>query len=328
MKITKLDSAAEIAIRTCMGVKKNEKILVITDEIKREIGYCLYNNALRLGYNALLVEMKSGKINGEEPSPEVAELMQKFDVVFCPTAKSLTHTNARRAASAKGVRIATFPGITKEVMIRGMNADYTKISRLSIKLKKILEKGSHIRVTSPSGTDISFSIKGRTSYASKGLFHAKGESGNLPTGETFLAPVEGTSNGIFVVDGSMAGLGLIKNANISITVKDGYADKITGGVLASRLKKQLDSVGHDARNIAEFGIGTNDSARLSGILLEDEKVMGTIHIALGNNLSMGGSVDVPLHLDGVIKKPTVYMDGKVLMKDGKLLLLTKEKLNG
>lgn len=317
---TKLDSAAEIAIKTCMGVKKNETILVITDEIKREIGYCLYNNAVRLGYNALLVEMKSGKINGEEPSAQVAELMQKFDVVFCPTAKSLTHTNARRAASAMGVRIATFPGITKEVMIRGMNADYKKISKLSVKLKAILETGSEIRVTSPSGTDISFSIKGRTSYASKGLFHAKGESGNLPTGETFLAPVEGTSNGIFVVDGSMAGLGLVKNTDISITVKDGYADKITGGPLASKLKKQLDAVGKDARNIAEFGIGTNDSARLSGILLEDEKVMGTIHIALGNNLSMGGSVDVPIHLDGVIKKPTVYMDGKVLMQKGILKL--------
>jgi len=319
MKISKLDTASEIAIKTCMGVKKNEKILVITDEVKREIGCSIYSNAVRLGYHSLLVEMKAGKINGEEPPAEVADLMQRFDVVFCPTAKSLTHTDARRAASAKGVRVATFPGITKEVMIRGMNADYKKISKLSIKLMNILEKCSDVKVLSPSGTDISFSIKGRKSYASKGLFHAKGESGNLPTGETYLAPVEGTANGIFVVDGSMAGLGLIKNANISITVKDGYADKITGGVLASRLKKQLDSVGREARNIAEFGIGTNDSARLSGILLEDEKVMGTIHIALGNNVSMGGSINVPIHLDGVIKKPTVYLDGKILMKDGKFL---------
>jgi leucyl aminopeptidase (aminopeptidase T) len=303
-----------------MWVKKNESILIITDEIKREIGYSLYTNAVRLGYKSLLVEMKSGKINGEEPLPAVAELMQKFDVVFCPTAKSLTHTDARRAASAKGVRVATFPGITKDVMIRGMNADYEKISKLSVKLKGILEKGKHIRVTAPAGTDISFSIEGRKSYASKGLFHAKGESGNLPTGETFLAPVEGTSNGVFVVDGSMAGLGLIKNVNIRIEVENGYATKITGGTIAKKLKQQLDAVGSEARNIAEFGIGTNDSAKLSGILLEDEKVMGTIHIALGNNVSMGGSVNVPIHLDGVVKKPTVYLDGKLLMKDGKLLI--------
>lgn len=170
-KLTKLDSASAIAIRDCMGAKKNEKILVITDELKREIGLSLHENAIRLGYQSLLVEMKSGKINGEEPSDEVAELMQKFDVVLCPTAKSLTHTNARRNASAKGVRIATFPGITKEVMIRGLNADYKKISALTIKLQKILETGKEIRVTAPAGTDISFSIAGRKAYASKGLFH-------------------------------------------------------------------------------------------------------------------------------------------------------------
>lgn len=320
MKLTKLDTASTIAIRDCMGAKKSEKILVITDEQKRKIGLSLYENALRLGHRALYVEMKSGKQNGEEPSKEIAELMQKFDVVFCPTAKSLTHTDARRAASAKGVRVATFPGITEDIMIRGMNADYKKIAKLSVKLKKILEKGRKISVTAPSGTDITFEITGRTAIASKGLFHKKGESGNLPTGEAFLAPIEGTANGVFVVDGSMAGLGLIKNARIKIEVKKGFATKITGGKLASQLKSQLDSVGKMARNIAEFGIGTNDSARLSGILLEDEKVMGTVHIALGNNVSMGGSVNVPLHLDGVIKKPTVYMDEKLLMKDGKLLI--------
>ena len=81
----------------------------------------------------------------------------------------------------------------------------------------------------------------------------------------------------------------------------------------------LDTVGNNARNIAEFGIGTNDSARLSGVLLEDEKVLGTIHIALGNNSSMGGKIKVPIHLDGVVKKPTVYLDGKLLMEGGKLL---------
>ena len=320
MKLTKLDSASAKAIQVCMAAGKNEKILVITDELKREIGYSLYSTAIRLGYSALFVEMKSGKINGEEPSAEIAHLMQQFDVVFIPTAKSLTHTDARRNASKKGVRIATFPGITREVMIRGLNADYKKISERSIRLKNILEKGKEIRVTAPAGTDISFSIRGRKAIASKGLFHKKGESGNLPTGETFLAPVEGTSNGVFVVDGSMAGLGLVKGSKIKIMVENGFATKITGGTAAKKLIRMLDSVGKNARNIAEFGIGTNDSVKLSGILLEDEKVMGTIHIALGNNISMGGKVNVPIHLDGVIKEPTVFLDGKEIMKAGKLLV--------
>jgi aminopeptidase len=320
MKLTKLDKASIIAIKDCLGAKKNESILIISDELKREIGVSLFENAKRLGYKALYVEMKSGKVNGEEPPEAIADLMQKFDVVFCPTAKSLTHTNARRAASKKGVRIATLPGISKDIMIRGMNADYKKIDALSIKLKDILEKGKNVRITTQSGTDISFSIKGRKSFASKGHFRKKGQSGNLPTGETFLAPVEGTANGIFVVDGSMAGLGLVENSDLRIEVKKGYATKITGGAIAKKLSRMLDTVGKDARNIAEFGIGTNDSVKLSGLILEDEKVLGTVHIALGNNVSMGGSVNVPIHLDGVMKKPTVYLDNKVFMKNGKLLV--------
>ena len=319
-KLTKLDTAAETALKVCMNVKKNESVLVITDEIKREIGYSLFENAKRLGYNSLLVEMKSAKINGEEPPKQVAELMQKFNVVLIPTAKSVTHTDARRAASKKGVRVATFPGITKEIMIRGMNADYNAISKRSLKLKRILERGKHVKITAPAGTDIEFDISGRTAIASKGLYHKKGESGNLPTGETYNAPVEGTANGVFVVDGSFAGLGLIGDVNIKVEVKDGFATKITGGKAAKKLNKMLDEVGKGARNIAEFGIGTNDSAKLSGILLEDEKVMGTVHLALGNNITMGGTFNVPIHVDGVIKKPSVWLDGNMLMNNGKLLV--------
>ncbi|MHB8579954.1 MAG: aminopeptidase [Ignavibacteriaceae bacterium] len=327
MTLSKLDKASVTALKICMGVKKNEKILIITDENKRDIGYSLYCNALRLGNQALFVEMKSGKVNGEEPPKEIASLMKTFDVVLCPTTKSLTHTKARREASANGVRVATFPGITNEVMIRGMNADYEKITALSLKLKKILDKGNFVRITSKVGTDLSFSIEGRKAIASNGLFHKKGKSGNLPTGETFLAPVEGSANGVFVVDGSMAGFGLIKNSNkttigagLKIIVENGYATKFSGNIVANKLNDLLNQYGINARNIAEFGIGTNDKAKLSGVLLEDEKVLGTIHIALGNNLSMGGSVDVPIHLDGVVKNPTVFLDNKLLMEYGKLLI--------
>ncbi|MGK9477145.1 aminopeptidase [Melioribacter sp. OK-6-Me] len=319
MKQTKLDKAAVIAIRDCMGAKTNESILIITDEKKKKIGYALYQNALRLGHPSLYVEMKSGEMHGQEPPAQVAELMKMFDVVLCPTDKSLTHTNARRAASANGVRIATFPGITEDIMIRGLNADYKKIAELTIKLVKKLDRASKVRVTAAGGTDLSFEIKGRKAIASKGLFHKKGEGGNLPTGEAYIAPLEGTSNGVFVVDGSMSGVGVVKNRPIRIEVKNGYAVKISGGSQAKKLEKILEKYGQLARNIAEFGIGTNDKVKLSGNLLEDEKVLGTVHIALGDNKTMGGNVNVPIHLDGVIKKPTVWLDGKLIMKDGKLI---------
>ena len=320
MKISKLDKASIIAIRDCMGAKVNESVLIVTDEFKKKIGYNLYLNALKLGHEALFVEMKSREMHGEEPPKQVAELMKKFDVVLCPTAKSLTHTNARREASALGARIATFPGITEEIMIRGLNADYKKIANLTNKLTEILSGVKQVKVSAPNGTDITLDVSGRKAISSKGLFHNKGESGNLPTGESYIAPMEGKSNGVFYVDGSMAGIGVIKGKPIRIEVKDGLAFNISGGAQAKKLNAILEKYGDAGRNIAEFGIGTNDKVKLSGLLLEDEKVMGTIHIALGDNKSMGGNVNVPVHLDGVVKKPTVFFDGTMIMKNGKLLV--------
>ncbi len=319
MALTKLDKASRIAIRDCMGAKKKEKILVITDENKREIGLSLHQNALALGHESFLLEMKSREINGEEPPKFVAEAMKMADVILCPTTKSLTHTDARRNAAALGKRIATFPGITKDTMIRGLNADYNKISKLTIKLAKMMDKTKIVRVTAPNGTDITMSLEGRKGIASKGLFHKKGESGNLPTGEAFAAPVEGKTEGVFVADGSFAVIGILKTP-IKIKVEKGLATEITGGKEAKQLLKMISKFGKKGRNIAEIGIGTNDAAKLSGLLLEDEKVLGTVHIALGDNKSMGGKVNAPIHVDGVIKKPTVYFDGKVIMKNGKLLV--------
>jgi leucyl aminopeptidase (aminopeptidase T) len=316
---TELYSASRIAIRDCMGTKANEKILIITDEPLRTLGYALWKAAKELGNEVVLTEILPRTSNGEEPPAEIAELMKKFDVVFCPTSKSLTHTDARRAASALGVRIATLPGVTEEIMVRCMNADYNAIARRTHALCALLEKTAVIRVTAPAGTDISLPIKGRTAHASSGLFLEKGQSGNLPTGEAYLAPLEHQSNGVVVVDGSMASVGIVKTP-IRIVVKDGYADGISGGTEAEQLNKLLEPHGKDAYNVAEFGIGTNDKAIITGKIIEDEKVMGTIHIAFGDNKSMGGSVRVASHLDGLVTSPTVWFDDQLIMRDGKFVV--------
>jgi leucyl aminopeptidase (aminopeptidase T) len=267
----------------------------------------------------VLLEIIPRKTNGEEPPPEVAHVMQSVDVVLCPTSKSLTHTNAKRAASAKGVRVATLPGVTEDMMVRCMNADYHKIAALTNKLVEMMEQTSVIRVSAPGGTDITMPVKGRKAYASHGLFRQKGQGGNLPTGEAFLAPLENKSHGIVVVDGSMAGIGMVEEP-IRIVVKDGIAEEITGGEEAKKLVKLLEIHGRPSRNVAEFGIGTNDKAKITGVILEDEKVMGTIHIAFGDNVSMGGSVNVQSHLDGLVFNPSVWFDGKPVMDQGKLLV--------
>jgi leucyl aminopeptidase (aminopeptidase T) len=314
-----LRSAALIAVRDCMGVQPGERVLVVTDAPLRTIGYATFEAARELTSEVLLIEMTPRQSNGAEPPAEVAHLMTQMDVVLCPTSKSLTHTDSRRAASAKGVRVATLPGVTEEVMVRCMNADYQAIADRTFRICDEMRKTKVVRVTAPAGTDITMPIEGREAHASSGVFREKGLYGNLPTGESYLAPLEGLSNGIVVVDGSMASVGMVDEP-IRIVVKDGYATDITGGASARRLIELLEPHGKDARTVAEFGIGTNDKAILTGVILEDEKVMGTIHIAFGDNKSMGGSVRVASHLDGLIKQPTVWFDDRKVMEGGRILI--------
>jgi aminopeptidase len=312
-------SASTIAVRDCMGAQPGERVLVVTDEPMRLIGFALHRAARALGLDVLLVDMVPRKSNGEEAPTEVADLMKRFDVVLCPTSKSLTHTDSRRAASLAGARVATLPGVTEAIMVRCMNADYTEIAARTHRLCALMERTKAVRVTASAGTDITMPIAGREAHASSGLFRGKGQWGNLPTGEAYLAPLEGLSNGVVVVDGSMAGVGMMSQP-LRIAVENGYATDISGGPEAQKLISLLEPHGKDARTVAEFGIGTNDKAILTGIILEDEKVMGTIHIAFGDNKSMGGSVRVASHLDGLVKSPTVWFDDEKVMEDGRLLV--------
>jgi len=250
-----LHSAAVIAVRDCMGVQPGERVLVVTDVKLRTIGYACFEAARSLGNDALLVEMVPRTTNGEEPPAEVAALMAQYDVVLCPTSKSLTHTDSRRNASARGSRIATLPGVTEDAMVRCMNADYHAIAARTFRICDLMRTTKAIRVTAPAGTDIVMPIEGREAHASSGLFREKGLSGNLPTGEAYLAPLEGLSNGVVVVDGSMASVGMVDEP-IRIVVRDGYATDITGGAAAARLIDLLEPHGKDARTVAEFGIGT------------------------------------------------------------------------
>ena len=314
-----LENAARIALRDCMKVSAGETVAIITDENKRNIGVAIWNVAKELGAEATLVEIIPRSRNGEEPPAPVAALMAASSVVLCPTTKSVTHTESRREACKRGARIATLPGITEEMMTRCLSADYNAIAARSRRLSEILQTGNEVHVTSPAGTDIKLLRGDRYPKPDTGLYHNAGESGNLPAGETFFAPIEGSAQGKIVFEAAVAGIGKLQN-NIHITVRDGYAVEITGGADASKLNALVDAVGKEGRNIAELGIGTNDKAQITGVILEDEKVMGTVHLALGDNKSMGGNVAVSSHLDGLILKPTVRLDGRVIMEAGTLLL--------
>lgn len=315
-----LEAAARTALETCLAVKAGETVLVVTDEPKREIGMAFWRVAKAMGAEAMLAEIIPRQRNGEEPPPPIAALMAASSVVLCPTSKSLTHTAARREACAHGARMTTLPGITEDMMIRCLNADYQAIAERSHRLAAVLENGDEVHVTSPAGTDIRLRRGDRKAIANTGLYHNAGESGNLPAGETYFAPIEGSAQGVVVFEGAVAGVGKIKKP-IHVVVREGMAVEITGGEEAKKFNDLIAPLGDAARNIAELGIGTNEQAQITGVILEDEKVMGTVHIALGDNKSMGGTVAVPSHLDGLIMQPTVYVDGRMIMEAGRLLVV-------
>jgi leucyl aminopeptidase (aminopeptidase T) len=314
-----LEKAAQVAIKECLAVQAGERVLVVTDENKRRIGRLFWEAAKEAGAEAMLVEMIPRKTHAEEPPRPVAEMMKQVDVVIAPTTKSLSHTQARKEACEAGARVATLPGITEEIMARGLRADYQRIKARSENLAPYLTRSKRIRVTSPAGTDLTFSVDGRAALADTGIIHNPGGFGNLPAGEVYIAPVEGTAEGVLVFDGCVAQSGILRKPVIC-EMRKGYAVRIHGSQAARSLVTLIEPFGKPARNLAEFGIGTNDKAKLSGHILEDEKVLGTVHFALGDNHTFGGKVAVPSHLDGILLDPTVLLDGKLIMERGKFAI--------
>jgi len=317
--MNKLQDAARIVVKDCLAVKEGEQVLIIVDEPKKKIGELIFAAAKELGAEAILTEMISRKNHGAEPPKLIAKAMRFADVVIMPTSKSLSHTKARIDACDAGARATTMPDVTEEMMKRALNADYEVIKERGLKVAEKLTMGKEVKVTAPNGTNIKMIIEGREGHPDTGIYHNSGEFGNLPAGEAYIAPIEGKSQGKFVVDGSMAEA-KVHTEEIELIVEDGYVTEIKGTKAAERLREIIQPYGKDARNIAELGIGTNDKARLTGNTLEDEKVLGTVHIAIGDNAGMGGVVSVDSHLDGIIEKPTVEIDGELIMKDGKLLV--------
>jgi aminopeptidase len=311
-----LEKIINIIYKKLLKVKSSETILIICDNKTKKIAERFFEYGFIYGKHTLCFEIPEGKTHGEEPPKEIAKLFCRYDILLLITTKSLSHTNARKKATLKGARIITMPGITEKILERCVDIDYNSLNKLHVKLQKLMCKANNIRIITEKGTDIKFKIyNNKIEY--KSTLHKKKDFHNIPLGEVYVSPIEGTANGTIIIDGSMAGVGKTNN-NIKITVKNGIATQIQGETEAKQLNEILKKVNNKkAYNIAEFGIGTNPKAKITGMLLEDEKVMGTCHIALGNNYSFGGKVNVPIHLDGIIKKPTIYFDDKEIMKNGK-----------
>ena len=280
------EKAAKIILEQCLKVKKDERVLVIADKNTKKIGQGIFEEAKNIA-KAEFVLIPVGKQNGEEPPADVARKILEFDVIIAPTTKSLTHTNAIKIAKERGARIATLPGITDRIMKESVVADYNKIAEFSKKIEMFLIEKKEVHVTTGRGTDFRFSVDGRKWLLDVGLIHKSGQCGNIPAGEVFIAPLEGTANGVIVIDEFVHEKEVYAKKGVKIFIEKGEAVKMSDErcKIAGYFKKIK-----NARNIAEFGIGTNEKAKIIGNILHDEKVLGTIHIAFGNNSAIGGKV--------------------------------------
>jgi leucyl aminopeptidase (aminopeptidase T) len=308
---------AENILKTNLAAQPGERFLTITDVDTYPIGRAFFEAGLKVGTESILSVMKERTRHGEEPPPPVARAWESSDVFIAPTKYSLSNTQARKAANQAGARGATMPTITTAMFKTGaITADYSKVSMLCEKMGTLMDKAHRARVTSKAGTDITMSIEGRLKGRDTGLLHKRGDFGNLPAGEVYVAPVEGSAEGTLVFDGTIASVGVLKKP-VAVTVKEGFATNITGGREAKKFNTLLSSVQKkEAYNVAELGVGCNPKARLIGNPLEDEKVVGTVHVALGDNSTIGGNVQAGIHLDGIMLKPTMFLDDKIVIKDG------------
>jgi leucyl aminopeptidase (aminopeptidase T) len=311
-----LDRAVRAVLRDCLGLEPGEEVLVICNPVTEEIGALMRIEAEGDGANATLAVISETESNGAEPPAPVASAMIAANVVLAPTIQSLSHTYARRAANSAGVRVATLPGVTGDMLARLMNADMAMLRRRGAAVAAALRSDAEAHITCPHGSDLRLGLDDRIPIADAGVITAPGAFGNLPCGEAFVSPV--TGEGTLVVDGSIAGVGKVETP-VELTIEDGHLTEATGPEGAT-LMELLTRHGPDGTNIAELGIGTNEEAMLTGNILEDEKILGTAHVAFGASAAIGGAVQVPVHLDCVVVEPTVEVDGTIICEGGELLV--------
>jgi len=324
-------TSARSVIRTCLQIRPFEPVLIVTDPESSAIGRALYEAAAEVTDRTLMMMMPTSHKKGSEPPDYVAELMRKQDVVILATKSSLTHTKARINASRTGrTRIISMPGINEKMFsIGGMTADYNALQKEISGLTSIFRRKRDVRVTSPGGTDIRFSIGAKWRTDDNGICNRPGQVMNLPSGRVFVFPKEDTMNGTIVIDGSWEG-NLIQEP-IIMEVENGIVKNISESEISEKINSIFAEVSKPlnkskaalVKTVAEFGFGMNSRAKVVGNLLEDQVVRGAAHFVLGDNSAYGGKNNIGLQMRGVILKPTIELQDIGLVKDGKIIARRK-----
>jgi leucyl aminopeptidase (aminopeptidase T) len=309
-----LEQAVETVVGACLGVQAGEQVVIVVDRTTEALGAALRAAAARLGAEAVTTVMEPREVDGQEPPAAVAAALAAAQVFIAPTRRSLSHTRARKAASDAGARGATLPGVTEDMLARLMTADFPAMAARSRRVAELLTAADEARVTCPRGTDLTLDLRGREGLADDGDLSAAGAFGNLPCGEGFISPLGGEGT---LYASSLASLGL-PDAPVRLDVRGGRLAGASGD-WGERWTALLDAAGERARNVAELGVGTNERATLTGNILEDEKMLGTVHVAFGASAGIGGTVSVPVHLDCLVADATLDVGGTRVLDAGRFV---------
>ncbi len=306
----------------CGDFRPNEKVAIVSNPSTRHIGDGIYQLAKSQSQFVEHVTIPEAAIHGQEPPAEVATLMSNSQLIFGLTKMSMAHTKARLQASERGARYLSLPQYNDHVLqSRALRADFRAITAQADELAAKLTNSSRVEVHTRKGTKLFLKTEGRVANRAPGWCFEPGSLASPPDAEVNIAVVEDYSHGIVVVDGSIPcqEMGLL-DSPITLTVENGSVTKIEGkqAELLTRIFDRLNNP--KTRVIAEFGIGLNPEAVLCGEMLEDEGCLGTIHLGIGSNATIGGKNSVPFHLDHMVREASLYFDRELIMKDGKFVV--------
>lgn len=315
-------NGARKLLSVCTGTQPNEHVVIVTDPLTKVLAEPLAVAAQEIGAVPTICVMPTRKAHGEEPPAPVAAALAAADVFFVPVRISITHTQAVKNATLAGARGLVMTDFRPEMLVYGgIDADFAAQAPICRRLAAIFEAGKNVHLTTPAGTDLHLDAAGRPGNALTGIVKA-GEFSTTPTIEANFSPKEGSAEGLIVADASIPylGIGVLKEP-VRVAVQSGFITQIEGGSQADVLRQNLESQGDpNVYNIAELGVGLNPKAHLCGLMLEDEGVLGVVHIGIGTSITLGGMVKSKVHYDLLMHKATLVVDGKVVLEEGQLAI--------
>ena len=318
-----LSPGAERLVHVNGRVQPGEAVVIVTDPTMRRYADAVAQAARIAGAAVTVCIIPMRDQDGQEPPPPVARAMAAAAVIFSPVRISITHTRAMRAALDAGARVCMMTAYTDAIMTSPalLETDFGAQAGLCRRLGSAFTEGESVRLTSPRGTDLRFGIEDRVANVLTNI-PDPGELAPVPDIEVNVVPVTGSAEGTLIADASVPYLGIgVLDEPIVCTVRRGYIVNITGGAQADFLREHLESFGdRHCFNVAELGVGLNPNARLTGEMLEDEGVMGTIHIGIGTSHTLGGEVVAPTHYDLLMWEPTITVDGRMVQRGSEVLV--------